>query len=184
MRNTFIVLGKLMGLLILYIVIAGIGYFLPIIATSLPKGISEEGGFWMALGSVVYLALLTVLAFVMIFRTDKVASWVGLREEEEVAKSPSAEATLLTGIALIGVYVLVRTLPEFAAYLLGMPAYSDMFGIPPSINDFAHYGFRMALALLLILKPRAIARFLEKRTRGPQEPAAPGETPRQVPGGQ
>ena len=182
MRSTFIVLGKLMGLLMFYIVIAGIGYSLPTIAISLSKGIFEEGGFWMALGSVVYLTLLAVFAFVMIFRTDKVANWVGLRENEEVAKSLPVEATLLAGIALIGVYILVRTLPEFAAYLLQMPAYFNMFEIPPAINHFVHYGLRMALGLLLILKPRAVARFIAKRTRVGEEPAVSDETPRQVPG--
>lgn len=182
MRSTFIVLGKLMGLLMFYIVIAGIGYSIPAIATSLSKGTSEESGFWMALSWVVYLALLTVLAFMMIFKTDRVANWVGLRENEDVAKSPSVEATLLAGIALIGIYILVRTLPEFAAYLLQMPAYLDMFDIAPSINDFVHYGLRMALALLLIFKPRAIARFIAKRTRVGEEPAVSDETPRQVHG--
>lgn len=178
MRNTFIVLGKLMGLLMLYIVIAGIGYFLPSIAASLPKGTSGEGGFWMALGSVIYLALLTILAFLMIFKAEKVANWVGLREDEDVGRFPSAEATLLAGMALIGIYIMVRTLPEFVAYLLQMPAYSVMFGILPSINDFVGYGLRMALGLFLILKPRAVARFIARRTRVRQEPQVSDETPR------
>jgi hypothetical protein len=181
MRSTFIVLGKLMGLLIFYVVIAQVGYFLATIGSWLPRGAFKESGFWMTLGWVVYMALLTVFAFVMIFRTEKVADWVGLREEEEVAKSPSVEATLLAGIALIGIYILVRTLPEFAAYLLQMPAYSDLWDISPFTQDFVDYVLRMALALLLIFKPRPVARFIAKRTRVGEEPAVPDETRPPVP---
>jgi hypothetical protein len=41
MRSTFIVLGKLMGLLIFYIVIAGVGYFLATVGSWLPRGAFE-----------------------------------------------------------------------------------------------------------------------------------------------
>ena len=181
MRSTFIVLAKLMGLVIFYLVIAVIAYSLATVGTWLSRGGFEGNGLWLGLGSVVYVVLLTVLALLLILRTDKVANWVGLTEDKEADKTPPVEAMLLAGIALIGIYILVRTFPGFAAYLLNIRAYSDLWDISPFTQDFVDYVLRMALALLLIFKPRAVARFIAKRTRVGEEPVVSDETRPPVP---
>jgi len=182
MRRMFIVFGKLLGLVAfcLGLVEAPYVYFYVRLLANAPGG--SLSLLMVLLGSVVYMTVSAALALLLMLRTDKVADWLKLKKDEELSVGPSMEVLLVAGSALIGVAMVASALPSLVKSLFGLASSGRVEHNSLFLRDPITQLLRLILGLLLVLKPRAIARFIAKRTRVPEEPAVSEDTPRQVPG--
>ena len=115
MRNLFIVLAKLAGLLQLY---WGISYVAALVTTFRQmsqmhlQGTSSAGGGPMNMSPIIGFSLLTLgLAYLLMFHTNGLANILGIRDEHESNKLSTSQV-LKTGVKLIGVYIAANAIPE------------------------------------------------------------------------
>ena len=115
MRNVFIVIAKLIGLLQLY---WGISYiaalslaFSHMKNSQLPTDISQ-GSVGMQVLPMMGFALLTFgLAYLLMFCTDGLARILGIKENQDSDELP-INLILQAGVKLIGVYFVALAIPE------------------------------------------------------------------------
>lgn len=184
MRRTFIMFAKLLGVVLFYWTLMLFVQTCHIYWMNLDSVHGLFSGIRWLLGILSRIALNLILSLLLMFKTEKVADWLRLKRDDELAKGPSVHRILVVGSVLIGLYVLVYAFPSFISTLVQIKGYPTHWSEANMVETLVRSGLEIVLGFVLILRAEAVARFLEKRTRGPEEPAAPGETSRQVPGGQ
>ena len=172
MRKTFIVLGKLLGLLMLYRVLSiftQIGG-----AVGMWKMSAERSGpdmlAWVAILVVNFLLSFT-LTVLLIFKTDGIADLFGLKDEHLIA-APSIRDMLITGCLLIGVYTLVFAIPSFVKNMVEI-AFWNGWEMARLLSGLAASFLQLCLGLLLVLKAKAVATLLKPKEEKEGHPEVP-----------
>jgi hypothetical protein len=114
MRNLFLVLAKLFGLLQLYYALIG---FMQTVSILLLMRAEVPRQFYVSLvDAILLLAISMGMAWLLLARTEWLANLLKIREEEE-SVILDKEAMLLVGVKLIGVYVTVRAIPALTSLM-------------------------------------------------------------------
>ena len=114
MRNLFLVGAKLLGILGLYwaiLIIPQIGFFL---GANAQMNEGNFSGAWMFSGILLYFLLAFAFGLILIFRTEKIADLLKIKESEVQEIMPKTDDMLRIGIILVGIFLLASAIPEFA----------------------------------------------------------------------
>ena len=171
MKKLFLVFAKLLGLVQLYMTLVGLTQMAVMLAI-LPRGDSSPAfGLWANLaGMGSYLAVSLAIAWVLLAKTEWLAGKIGV-DGEAPAEGLERIPALLVGIALIGVFVTVRSLPPLVRALLEIQQ-TQVWTRAPQVawRQLAPVALQLALGLFLALKPGAVAAFVG---RSPAPSATP-----------
>jgi hypothetical protein len=174
MRNLFIVLAKVVGLLQIATVINylqfQIGYINYIVGSedwlySLRSQLVNMVGYSMCMGLVLGFA------WVLLFRTNWIANRLGIPEGEELS-GPKQDSFLPIGIKLLGVYILVDAVPGFVWVMIEPRAFNPD-------ESAAHFWIRivpsvlkLAFGLILVGKTSYVMELISGDSKPKEEPSA------------
>lgn len=167
MKKIFVIACKIIGLLQLYWAFATllqIGF-----AFSMWKDAAEgtpQNVAWLA-GTVLYSFLSFAVACIMIFKTDRLASIVGLHDHYESVDLPSQEALLRTGILLIGIYFVLVPIPGIVKHIVDALHYNQMVGEFRWISQTAGSVCQISLAVFLLAKPDKVIDLITRKKDRP-----------------
>ncbi len=170
MKKLFLIFAKLLGLVQLYrafMSAAQLAAMLVMISRTDPvplRGILLGAG-----GMAVYLAISLVIAWVLLAKTEWLATKVGILDDAPVADLERVPA-LLVGICLIGTFVSVETLPRLARILIDLQRVWSHAPHQMVWSPLVPAALQLFLGLFLALKPAAVATLLAPK---PAPPAAP-----------
>lgn len=169
MKKLFLVFAKLLGLVQLYMTLLGVtqmAIMMAVLSRNDSASVSEV--LPSLAGLMIYLAVALVIAWVLLAKTEWLARKVGLGDEAPVEGLERVPA-LIVGVALIGVFVTVRSLSPLARALL---EFRQIWDSSPqlALRQLAPVALQLALGLLLALKPGFVAAFVG---RSPAPPTAP-----------
>ena len=153
MRNIFLAGAKLLGILGLYwaiLIIPQIGFFLGI-----QNPINEEyySISWIFSGIFLYFLLSLVFGLILIFRTEKIADMLKIKEPEKQEFKPKADDMLRIGIILVGIFLLASAIPEFAKII---------FRLAQSSMPLSSYNTSELISSILQICLRVAFVFIEK----------------------
>ena len=161
MRKLFFVFAKLLGLFQLYATLVAALQMLAMAAMLVHR---EPHPFTSAVslaGMVVYTGGALAIAWILLKHTEWLADVVGLRDEAPIEGLERVPA-LVVGIALIGVFVTVRSLPALVGALIGMQAHLDAIPLQMLVKDLIPHLVQVAAGLFLALKPGILAARIAK----------------------
>lgn len=180
MRNVFIVIAKLIGLLQLY---WGISYiaalslaFSHMKNSQLPTDISQGSAGMQALPMLGFALLTFGLAYLLMFCTDGLARILGIKENQDSDKLP-INHILQAGVKLIGVYLVALAIPELfkslSEWIFTVRQYSSSTGAlyAQMFRTVAAQGFfssiiptllKLALGIFLAVRTSAVIRLIAK----------------------
>jgi hypothetical protein len=118
MYPLFIVLSKLLGVVFFYWGIPNLIYtlgFIPSVFKAVGIRILGEPSL---IGNLLCAAFAFCIGFLFIFRTEKVASFLGIERSENLSTSLSNEDILKTGIILIGMFVFVENIAPVIRFVV------------------------------------------------------------------
>ena len=192
MKNVFIVIAKLIGLLQLY---WGISYiaalslsFSHMKNSQLPTDISQ-GSVGMQVLPMLGFALLTFgLAYLLIFCTDGLARILRVKENQDSDKLP-INLILQAGVKLIGVYLVALTIPELfkslSEWMFTVRQYSSSAGddllYAQMFRTAAAQGFfssiipiilKLALGVFVAVRTSTVIRLIAKDQKA-EQPLSP-----------
>jgi hypothetical protein len=136
-------------------------------------------------GLVFFLAWV-IGAYLFVFYTDKVQSFLWPEDRNEETNGPSMIFPLATGISLIGLYFFIQTLGHVASVLCfygrSLKSWNDLwpwlYSWKALWSQVSPHAITLVLSLLCIFKARRIAAFLKrKNATPPQEQEASDSTP-------
>jgi len=162
MRNIFLAGAKLLGILGLYwaiLIIPQIGFFLGI-----QNPINEEyySISWIFSGIFLYFLLSLVFGLILIFRTEKIANMLKIKEGEEQEFKPNADNMLRIGIILVGIFLLASAIPKLAKTIFGMArSLSGLTSIYSS--ELISSILQICLGVWLSLSSSKVIHFITKR---------------------
>jgi len=170
MRRAFIIGAKLLGLLALYWTassMAQAGFSLTgYLASRNPPALL---GPWWITGLVADVLLSLGLALMLLFRTERLADALRVRDDGPWPDPGSADRLLRAGMLLLGVYFLVLTLPALAATLVAVAQVKNGFRSPLHLARLIEPVLKMALAAAVVSRPEKVIEFLSRR--GPRDGA-------------
>ncbi|NCA81209.1 MAG: hypothetical protein EOM72_00485 [Opitutae bacterium] len=169
MKKLFLVFAKLLGLIQLYTALLGVTQMAIMMSLVSRSDSGSLSGVLPSLaGLTIYLAVALVIAWVLLAKTEWLARKVGVGDEAPVEGLERVPA-LIVGVALIGIFVTVRSLSPLARALL---EFRQIWDSSPqlALRQLAPVALQLALGLLLALKPGFVAAFVG---RSPAPPATP-----------
>ncbi len=169
MKKLFFIFAKLLGLFQLYTALMGAMQIIIMIALSRSDSTSHADLALGAAGLLLFLGVSIAIARILIVKTEWLAGKVGIRDEAPVEGLAHIPA-LQVGICLIGVLVTVQSLPQVARMALTYRNIWANISLDLLWPQLLPSVLQLALGLLLALKPRAIANWVD---RSPQSDAAP-----------
>ncbi len=176
MRKMFIVLGKLLGLVVLYWTLLA----LLRLGLAVQSWLSADyGGSWRiswVVAPAVYFALSLILALLLMFKTEKLADSLRLKGDEEPGKATSTHDMFVTGSALIGLYLLVAAIPSLVRALIQSGEYPGQWRGSDLLGELIAGALRLVLGLVLLLAPKTVARAIKNGIRLRQKSTPPDET--------
>ena len=111
MNKLFIVACKTLGLLQLYQALSSLLFLGGAFSTvKLVTGEEYNQIFYLVM-TILYCILSFALAFLMIFKTERLARIVGLERKDEISNLPSQEVLIKTSILLLGIYFFLSSIP-------------------------------------------------------------------------
>ena len=182
MRNVFIVLAKLIGILQLY---WGISYLAALNMTysqmkniQLSKTIPQDSDGIQILPILGYILLTFSMSYLLIICTEWLADILRIKENEDYKKLP-INLILQAGIKLIGIYIVALAIPQvfksLSEWVFTVKQYSS------SMHDSMHaQGFfssivplllKICLGLFATLKTNTIIRIITKDQKAEQSSA-------------
>ena len=169
MKKLFLVFAKLLGLIQLYTALMGVTQ-MAILMTMISRDASPSlaGILSNISGLAIYLVVSLAIAWGLLAKTEWLAGKVGLSDEAPVEGLERVPA-LVVGIALIGIFVTVRSLPPLVRALFEFQQTWNS-SQPLALRQLAPVALQLALGLVLALKPGAIAALV---ARSPAPPANP-----------
>jgi hypothetical protein len=164
MRRLFIVLAKLVGLLQLYWALVN---FMQIGATTgmllaQTHRISSEQAIWGLSGFAVYMILSFGMAWLLLARTNWLADMLKIGPHTEPVDLKE-DVLLRTGVKLIGLYVTVYAIPNFAKALLDYRAYMAISFNRGFWTSVLPSALQLALGLVLIFMSAKVVELLTKQ---------------------
>ena len=120
MRNLFLAGAKLLGILALYwaiLIIPQIGFFLSV-RTTMSEG--NYSGTWLFSGIVLSFILPLIFGLILIFRTEKIADILKIKESKEQEFKSKQDDILRIGIILVGIFLVASAIPKFAKIIFQM----------------------------------------------------------------
>jgi hypothetical protein len=196
MRNIFIFIVKLTGLIQLY----QSGSYVASMAITLSQmarmqtqmtGTSSQGCGITQVMPLLGFSLLTLgLSYLFMFRTNWLADILGIKEEQNTNKLSklSTNQILKVGITLIGVYIVANAIPElfkslsewimtykqYASNGMNDDMYTNMFRIAIAkgfISTILPSLLELCIGLFAAVKTDTIIRFISKYQQAEQPPA-------------
>jgi hypothetical protein len=157
MKKLFLVFAKLLGLVQLYATTVAALQMFAMVAMVLRGAINPFTAAVSLGGLVLYTGVALAIAWVLLKRTEWLADLVGIRDDAPIEGLERVPA-LIVGIALIGVFVTVRALPNLVGTLIGLRDQWAMAPLRLVAKQMVPHLVQLALGLFLALKPAAIAR--------------------------
>jgi hypothetical protein len=120
MRNIFLAGAKLLGILGLYwaiLIIPQIGFFLGI---QTPMSEDNYSGAWIFSAILLYFLFAFGFGLTLIFRTEKIAEILKIKETKELVFNQKTDEMLRIGIILVGIFLLASAIPELAKIIFRM----------------------------------------------------------------
>jgi len=168
MKRIFVVACKIIGLLQLYWAFATllqIGFAFSM-WTNASEGTPQNVA-WLA-GTALYSFLAFAVAYIMIFKTDGLASIVGLHDDHESVDLPPHEALLRTGILLIGVYFVLVPIPGIVKHIADALHYKQIVREFSWISQTTGSVCQIGLAVFLLTKPDRIIDLITRKKDSPE----------------
>jgi hypothetical protein len=162
MRNLFLAGGKLLGILGLYwaiLIITQIGFFFGI-QSDISKNYYSMA--WMFSGFLLYFLLALVFGLILIFRTEKIADMLKIKEPEKQEFKPKADDMLRIGIILVGIFLLASAIPEFAKIIFRL-AQTSMTLRSYNTSELISSILQICLGGWLSFSSRKVVHFITKR---------------------
>jgi len=162
MRNLFLVGGKLVGILGLYwaiLIIPQIGFFLGTQSQMSETSYSTERIFSAIL---LYFLLAFVFGLTLIFRTEKIADLLKIKESEVQEIMPKTDDMLRIGIILVGIFLLASAIPEFAKIIFRL-AQTSMTLMSYNTSELISSILQICLGGWLSFSSRKVVHFITKR---------------------
>lgn len=164
MRTTFIAVAKIFGLLQVYY---GLAYFtgmLPFLSMLAPEGdtatsVTSFSGANLPstlVGILCTLVLTFGVAWLLLCRSTWLADKLRIPEKPE-CDTISKDTILLSGTVLIGLYLVVHSLPALVSTSLQATQYGSWF-----VSGIIRPVAKLALGLLLALKPQVVMSLLAR----------------------
>lgn len=167
MRNLFIVLAKVVGLLQIPTILNKMYIFILFIGD-----VGSKGGGWMDRARDNYLSffafcfdtgLFLALTWVLLFQTNRIADRVGLFDGKILW--PQTDSLLYAGIKVLGLFFLVGAIPSFISALFNTRAYNP--------DNAASYFWvriqpgllKMLFGFLLVLKTTKIIELISRDSK-------------------
>lgn len=169
MRNTFIVFAKLLGL---YALLRALDIVAPLglLMWASQRWLEDlSAGLWWVLASVASFLFSLIIAALLIFKTEKVADWLKLKQVEGPSQARSTHQVLVIALALVGLYVLVVAIASLVAKVLEIIMSSGDRGVPQSVA----FALMAALGLILVLKAEAVAALVGRKSQAEQQAPPP-----------
>lgn len=158
MRNGFIIASKLLGL---YIIIAHVipSLFFPLQMSDFSS--RHVLGFLNSYWSVVFIALLqSVASLILVFRTEVLADAVHIHDSE-VINTINMETALQTGIILIGLFILITSLPILLNQIT-REVIRNMINFRFHLFGFAYTLLQVIMACFMTFTSKQITHFILK----------------------
>jgi len=170
MRNIFVVGAKLIGLTYLFsligIVPAAINTITWSPANPMTEHFSRVGS---AVGYSIYFAGLAVVVYLLLVRSEWLAGVLRIPDSGPTVDSINARTGLQIGLILVGLYILVTTVPDMLQEVVSVLGFS----VVASRTEILRIGvaiLKIVLAGFILLRPWVIIELLWDSKE--QEPAA------------
>jgi hypothetical protein len=164
MRNLFIVLAKVIGLLQIPTVLDYV-YFLVTsissIGTDHGNSLNQAGVTFLNLfAACLHMALVLGFVWVLLFRTTWIANQVDLPCSE--MNWPERNSFLYVGIKLLGIFVLVNTIPNFIHIVLNTKGFESGNILPYFWDRILPISLKLLIGLILVLKTTKIIEWISR----------------------
>jgi hypothetical protein len=158
MRNLFIVLAKVVGLLQIPTALNYSNFLFIFVAETINTKASWQVRFKESypdiIVSIVGISLVLSLAWVLLFRTTWITSRVGIPEGE--MHLPERNPLLYIGIKLLGLFVLVGAVPGFLSVLINSRVFNPDTTVSYFLNRIFPIVLKLVFGFLLIIKTTKI----------------------------
>lgn len=167
MRNLFLVLAKLTGILQAYWALTSVVQIGVLVGTLLSwnQAIGGTGRVLLALANAgVYLALALGGAWLLLMRTEWLADKLGIPAQDEPL-GLQEKALLRAGVKLIGIYVLIHAIPAFVRTMFG---YDTLTHGAPGVHFWRNVlpvALEVVLGALLVLRSVWVLYLIERTER-------------------
>jgi hypothetical protein len=158
MRNLFIVLAKVVGLLQIPILIGYLDQMILYFFVSTNYAVS-----------VINCCFHAAFTWLLLFRSTWIADRLRIQDGE--MPTPPAHSLLNIGLKLMGIYILVHAIPEFVWYLM-MPFYQDPQIVTQIWIRIVPILLKIGLGLFLVFKTNRVIELITRDSKPKEAPVA------------
>jgi Ca2+/Na+ antiporter len=163
MRNLFLVVGKLVGIIAVVQALVFIPYIAVAVSTltGTPQEESRTEPLFMLAGIIVGILLYLGLAGLLLFKTEKLADVLRVSKVNEDFPVGQPEQLLRVGLVLIGTYVLITAIPELLSSLIQVSRGGGSFAVGNLVSSI----LRVLVAIYVTLFSRRVIKAINNYER-------------------